>query len=338
MTETHPSNITILFVDDDPVFLEILKTSMEDLHYTVIFSSSAKEALSILEHQSIHIVVTDIRMPEMNGFELLEIIKQKYPYTPVVALTSNDDFKDAINFMQQGGTNYIKKHSDQEELEMALDSAVKHWSLLDELRMSNETLQQKNRALKKTIRKQRETYFQLKKAKELAEFADKSKSQLMANMSHELRTPLHGITSYVQFLQKDRELTTSQKEKLDIIHQCSDRILTLVNDSLSALEKLPVTQHDQSEQSGLQTVNMNTQKMEITTSELEKIGRTQLIENLYYMVQEGDIESIKKWCLNVQKKDSYYNSLASTVFQLAETFQISKIETILYQFFFKEKE
>jgi len=338
MTETFPPKITILFVDDDAIYLEILKASMEDLDYTSIIVSSAKEALSVMETQKIHIVVTDIRMPEMNGFDLLKFIKHKYPFTPVVALTSNDDFKSAVAFMQQGGANYIKKHAAQEELEMALDSAVKHWTVLDELRMSNETLNKKNKALKKTIRKQRETYFQLKKAKELAELADKSKSQLLANMSHELRTPLHGIISYVQFLINDNQLNTNQKEKVDIINQCSETMLSLINNSLLKLEDIPVTQHDLSKQKESQSDNneQESKQQNIDTIDFETIERTQPIEKLYYMVQEGDIESIKTWCIQIQQENSIYRSLATTIYQLAETFQISKIESILYQLFFKE--
>jgi CheY-like chemotaxis protein len=341
MIETAKKNITILFVDDDPVFLEIIQISMEDLDYTPLFSSSAEEALAIMEQQFVHIVVTDIWMPVMNGFELLKIIKEKFPYTPVLALTSDNELKSAIDFMRQGGSNYIKKSSDQEELEMALDSAIKHWSVLDELRLTNETLHKKNKALKKVIHKQRETYFQLKKAKELAESADTEKSRLLANMSHELRTPLHGITSYVNFLINDNQLNAIQKEKLNTIHQCSETMLSLINDSLLQLEELPITLNDQSKKEIIESKEAKdglSKPLTIDPNDIKKIGITQPIEKLYVMVQEGDIESIKEWCTQMNQKDSIYNPLTSVIFKWAETYQISLIESILYQYFFKKKE
>lgn len=340
MAETIPQNVTILFIDDDPVFIEILKVSMMNLAYNVIFSYSATDALSIMEKQFVHIVVTDIRMPEMNGFELLRIINQKYPYTPVVALTSDDDLKSATEFMRQGGSNYLKKSSDHEELDMVLNSAIKHWSVRNELRLSNQALQKKNKALQKTVLKQRETFFQLKKAKELAETAAKAKSELLANLSHELRTPLHGITSYVTFLKNDDQLSASQNEKLDIIYQCSETMANLIDNSLTQLEHIPITLDDQSQKNVLETTGGQKQdniQMAIALKDIQKMEKSKPIQELYFMVQEGDIESIKNWCLRMLKNnDKVYHAFASIIFQLAGRFQISKIESILYQNFFKK--
>jgi DNA-binding NarL/FixJ family response regulator len=339
MAEKIHQNITILFVDDDPVFIEILKVSMMDLDYDVIYSYSAQEALSIMEKQSVHVVVTDIRMPEMNGFELLRIIKQKYPHTPVVALTSDDDLKNATEFMRQGGSNYLKKSSDHDELDMVLNSAIKHWSLLDELRLSNQTLEKNNKALKNTVLKQRETYFQLKKAKALAESAAQAKSELLANLSHELRTPLHGITSYVNFLRNDTGLNSSQKEKLDIISQCSETMGALIDNSLSKLENIPVTLDDQFQKNASEATDALEQDIMhiiMDLKDIKRIGISQPIQDLYFMVQEGDIENIKKWCAKMKNlEDNVYDAFARHIFQLVSTFQLSKIESILYQNFFK---
>jgi CheY-like chemotaxis protein/nitrogen-specific signal transduction histidine kinase len=69
-------------------------------------------------------------------------------------------------------------------------------------------------------------------AKVEAELANRAKSAFLANMSHELRTPLNGILGYAQILKMDRELTTDQQEGVQIIQQCGEYLLTLINDIL----------------------------------------------------------------------------------------------------------
>ncbi|HWI20432.1 MAG TPA: PAS domain S-box protein, partial [Vicinamibacterales bacterium] len=72
----------------------------------------------------------------------------------------------------------------------------------------------------------------LRRAKESAEAATRAKSEFLANMSHELRTPLNGVLGYSQLMQRDRDLTPTQRESLDAISKCGAHLLDLINDVL----------------------------------------------------------------------------------------------------------
>jgi signal transduction histidine kinase/CheY-like chemotaxis protein len=118
--------------------------------------------------------------------------------------------------LEEANTSLKYSHEQLEEYSRTLEAKVEERTL---------ELQEKNSHLKQEIGDR-------KRAEEAAEAANRAKSEFLANMSHELRTPLNGILGYTQIFKKDKTLTERQKNGNDIIHQCGEHLLTLINDIL----------------------------------------------------------------------------------------------------------
>lgn len=78
---------TVLFVDDDEAILNSLRRGLLDETYDKIFSASCKEALEIMQQKEVHVIVTDMRMPEMSGLEFLRKVKEEHPYVVAIVLS-----------------------------------------------------------------------------------------------------------------------------------------------------------------------------------------------------------------------------------------------------------
>ncbi|MEG4090034.1 AAA family ATPase [Microcoleus sp. Pol12B4] len=107
--------------------------------------------------------------------------------------------------------------------------SIENARLYNDLAAANATLEAK--VVERTQQLQ-DKNIHLQKAEELAKAANSAKSEFLANMSHELRTPLNGILGYTQILKRQKNLADQQKYGLNVISQCGDHLLTLINDIL----------------------------------------------------------------------------------------------------------
>ena len=120
----------ILIVDDDPALLRLLSLRLHYEGHTAIEASSGAAALSALDHELPHIIITDLRMPGMDGLQLFEAVHRRFPLLPVLMLTANGTVPDAVNAMQRGVFGYITKPFEGVDLMREVDRALEVSSAL----------------------------------------------------------------------------------------------------------------------------------------------------------------------------------------------------------------
>lgn len=213
----------ILVVDDEIDNLDLLKRTFRR-EYNVHTANSAQEALRLLENQEFAVIVSDQRMPEMTGVELLQRAREKYPYTIRILLTGYTDINALVDAINMGHVyRYVTKPWSREEIVMTVKRAVEHYEttkhnfrLLEELKVKNEQLEN--------------SYKELKRLDEL-------KTRFMVISSHELRTPASIISGNLELLMSGAmgDFQKDQKEIIENAYKGTARLIDLIEDVLSVL-------------------------------------------------------------------------------------------------------
>jgi DNA-binding NtrC family response regulator len=124
---------SILVVDDEPDLLELLKRSLEpDLDCHVSTASSGKKAFALFSKNSFDLVLLDMKMPEMDGMELLELIRRTNPDQTVIMMTAYGNIDTAVNAMRNGAYDFITKPFDHDALLVRLEKALERSALIRE--------------------------------------------------------------------------------------------------------------------------------------------------------------------------------------------------------------
>jgi signal transduction histidine kinase len=132
---------TILLVDDEAGIRRVLGISLRDSGYTVHTAENGEEALRIFKKVAPPIVLTDIKMPDMDGIELLRRIKEKNPDTEVIMFTGHGDMDLAVKSLQYDAIDFVTKPINDEVLEIALKRARERISMREQIREYTENLE-----------------------------------------------------------------------------------------------------------------------------------------------------------------------------------------------------
>ncbi|MBN1669499.1 MAG: response regulator [Kiritimatiellae bacterium] len=123
----------VLFVDDDPLITDTLKRVLEKEQYYIICVTSGEEALAVLETEQIDVVVSDDRMPNMTGTELLRIIKERSPATIRIMLTGHPELDTAIRAINEDEVyRFMTKPVDAVDFAVTLRLAVERKQLAEQ--------------------------------------------------------------------------------------------------------------------------------------------------------------------------------------------------------------
>jgi signal transduction histidine kinase len=202
------SQSSILIVDDNPHNLEVLGKFLKDRNYEIEFATNGLSALDWLSNRQFDLILLDINMPGMDGFEVCKRIRsdKSMDFIPVIFLSAETEREKIIEGFEIGGQDYVTKPFDSKELLVRIRTHL---------------------ALKESLEN-------LEIEKERAQSADRVKSAFLATMSHELRTPLNSIIGFSGILLKEKHgpLTGEQKKQLSIVQNSARHLLSLINDIL----------------------------------------------------------------------------------------------------------
>jgi len=120
----------IMVVDDDDGILKVLKRFLVNLGYEAILAGSGEEALEKM-HEKPEIVILDIMMPGMNGFEVLEKIKEQTPSTEVIVITGLDETGLGIESLERGAFEFMAKPLNLDHLKFLLEFKLKQMGVTD---------------------------------------------------------------------------------------------------------------------------------------------------------------------------------------------------------------
>ncbi|HOO90098.1 MAG TPA: sigma-54 dependent transcriptional regulator [Syntrophales bacterium] len=115
----------ILIVDDELNMLLVLEAMLKKEHYEVATASDGLEALEVLKHDDVAVVVTDLKMPKLDGLGLLSKIENDYPSIPVIVITAHGTITTAVEALKKGAFDYITKPFDQDDLKNVISKAFK---------------------------------------------------------------------------------------------------------------------------------------------------------------------------------------------------------------------
>src|SRR3989338_7227025 len=194
----------ILVVDDEQIIRERMKSLLELDGYEVFIADSGQQGLAVFNEKKPEVIVTDIKMPGMDGIELLEKIKAVSAEAEIIMLTGHGGIETAISSLKKGAFDYMTKPVDFDELSLNIKRALE------------------NQKLRQQVKTQQAQLLQAAKLTAVGE--------LGAGVAHEMNQPLMAISTHMESLLMNKDIIShpALKEKIIKIKDQFVRLGTIV--------------------------------------------------------------------------------------------------------------
>lgn len=200
-TAQNADAASILVVDDNPLIVNVLKSLLQSENYQVFPSSNGKEALDVLAQKNVDVIICDVMMPKMDGYELHKQVRNKaeLSHIPFLFLTALGDESEVLHGKETGADDYVVKPFDPRNLLALVKGKI-----------------QRSKSLKNLSEEKYDAY----------------RKKVIHTLSHEFRTPLVAINTGTELLidQKQALDTNKIKNLLEAIRRGGQRLERLVND------------------------------------------------------------------------------------------------------------
>ncbi len=241
---TAPPPVNILLVDDQPANLVALEAMLQGLGQNLVRAESGREALKWLLTHEFAVILLDVKMPEMDGFETATLIRQrdKSRHTPIIFLTAADKSQtQAVRGYSVGAVDYLVKPVVPEFVRSKV-------SVFVELAKKNELLRRQTQLLRASEQEARELAAEQAELVRDLEHKNRELESFSYAVSHDLRAPLRRIDSYARALlesQGDR-LDEAGRRFLDRVRESSQEMSQLIDDVLylSRVTRAELREHE----------------------------------------------------------------------------------------------
>lgn len=213
-----------MIVDDNPSNLKLLEDMLLQRGHGVSSFPLGRLALAAAMRNPPDLILLDINMPEMNGYEVCERLKAtgELSHIPVIFLSALNETQDKVSGFRCGAVDYISKPFQFEEVHARVETHLQLHNLRRSLKLDNERLEE---AVAARTRELAEAHHRLT-------ILDRSKSDFLTLISHEFRTPLNGLLGVGELILEEMPPTEENKELERMFERSRQRILSMLDDAL----------------------------------------------------------------------------------------------------------